>query len=293
MMNRIIPATDKDSPGSAVIESYLASPYTSIKHSSYFQVYEEVFTRYRNKPIIFVEIGILDGGSLFMWKRFLGDSARIIGVDMNPDAKRWESEGFEIFIGSQEDPDFWDRFFETVGSVDVVLDDGGHSNSQQIVTAHKVLPYIRDGGMLVVEDVHTSYIRQFGNPSKYSFINYCKRAINQINSRSSVLPWLRKHPSLIRDSVYACAFYESIVCFHVDRRKCFISESTINNGVKPISRDFRNEKYRPSFDSGKPLRSFGRSTVLIVLRLMSLIFFGNSKILLEKISTRKMKKYFK
>lgn len=38
----------------------------------------------------FVEIGVLDGGSLFMWRDYLGKDAEIIGIDLNPDAKRWE-----------------------------------------------------------------------------------------------------------------------------------------------------------------------------------------------------------
>ncbi len=48
-------------------KSYMASKYLSIKHSSYFHVYDEVFGKYRGRPITFVEIGVLNGGSLFMW----------------------------------------------------------------------------------------------------------------------------------------------------------------------------------------------------------------------------------
>jgi hypothetical protein len=87
-------------------ESYLKSPFKSIKHSTYFDIYDDLFSRYRNKNITFVEIGILGGGSLFMWRDFFGPEARIIGVDLNPSAKKWEGEGFEIFIGSQSDEKF-------------------------------------------------------------------------------------------------------------------------------------------------------------------------------------------
>ena len=291
-MKNIIPLLKKDTPGADVLECYLTSPYTSIKHSSYFQVYEELLQKYRGKSVTFVEIGILDGGSLFMWRKFLGESARIIGIDLNPDAKRWESEGFEIYIGSQEDPDFWDNFFGSIGMVDVVLDDGGHSNSQQIVTTHRALSWISDGGMLIVEDVHTSYLRDFGNPTKYSFINYCKQTIDRINSRSSVLPWMHKQPNLLRDTVYSCSFYESIVCFHVDRKKCFISTPTSNHGTRPVSRDFRYEKYRIGIDRSQIFVSLLKSTVLILARLLSRIFFWRTKILLEKISAWRMKRYF-
>ena len=106
---------------------------------------------------------------------FFGKKARIIGVEFNPAAKKWEKDGFEIFIGSQSDEKFWDNFFKKIGSVDIILDDGGHTNEQQIVTAHKGIPFIKDGGLLIVEDTHTSYMTKFGNPSKYSFIEWSKK----------------------------------------------------------------------------------------------------------------------
>jgi len=139
-------------------EAYSNSPYSSIKHSSYFHVYDRYFSRFIGQEIIFVEIGVLNGGSLFMWREFFGKHARIIGIELNPEAKKWEKDGFEIYIGSQSDPNFWKAFFSEVGQVDVVLDDGGHTFEQQIVTAECCIPNIKSGGLLVTEDVHTSYI---------------------------------------------------------------------------------------------------------------------------------------
>ena len=96
------------------------SPYKSIKVSSYFKSYESLFSQYRGKEITFVEIGILNGGSLFMWRDYFGPKARIIGVDLNPNAKKWEKDGFEIFIGNQTDKKFWDFFKKEVGAIDIV-----------------------------------------------------------------------------------------------------------------------------------------------------------------------------
>ena len=107
--------------------AFTESPEASFKHTTYFPVYDVLLQRYQNTPITFVEIGVLNGGSLFMWRKFFGDSARIIGIDLNPEAKKWEEHGFEIFIGSQEDPTFWAEFCESVEEIDVVLDDGGHT----------------------------------------------------------------------------------------------------------------------------------------------------------------------
>lgn len=79
-------------------KSYLKSPIRSIKHSTYFDTYDDLFSRYRNKEITFVEIGVAAGGSLFMWRDFFGPKARIIGIDFNPNAKTWEKTGLKSLL---------------------------------------------------------------------------------------------------------------------------------------------------------------------------------------------------
>jgi hypothetical protein len=86
-----------------------------------------------------MEIGVFNGGSLHMWKEYFGDAARIIGVDLNPIALELEKDGFEIYIGNQESADFWLDLKSKVGDVDIILDDGGHKNGQQIATLFMVL----------------------------------------------------------------------------------------------------------------------------------------------------------
>ena len=79
------------------IESlFKKSPYKCLKYSSFFASYEHLFSKYVGGENNFVEIGVLNGGSLFMWRDYFGPQARIIGVDLNPEAKKWEKDGFEI-----------------------------------------------------------------------------------------------------------------------------------------------------------------------------------------------------
>lgn len=220
----------------ALYQIYKRTKYLSIKHESYFHTYTELFEKYRGKKIVFVEIGILNGGSLFMWRDFFGEGARIIGIDLNPEALKWKQDGFEIYIGNQDDPEFWKTFFKETGSVDIILDDGGHTNRQQIITTASCIKHINDGGTLVVEDVHASYMKKFGNPSKYSFINFAKHLVDSINSRSSRINRARndywKH-------IHNIVFYESIVAFKVDRKNCFISNPTKNDGESFNAKDYR------------------------------------------------------
>jgi hypothetical protein len=223
-----------------IYKSYNRSEYLSTKHSSYFLIYEELFRRFVGKKFTFVEIGILNGGSLFMWRDYFGKQARIIGIDLNPFAKRWEKEGFEVYIGDQSSPKFWNDFFKSVGNADVILDDGGHTNEQQVITTVNCIPYINDGGLLVVEDTHTSYMTQFGNPSKHSFINYTKFLIDDINSRFPIFPAFQ---NTFRNEVYSIRIFQSVVCFEIDKNKCFISSRTTNKGKDLCAEDFRHKGY--------------------------------------------------
>jgi len=223
-------------PESLVYQAYKRSKYLSIKWSTYFEVYDELFHKYRGKPIIFVEVGVLNGGSLFMWRDYFGNDARIIGVDFNPEAKKWEKDGFEIYIGDQSDFKFWENFYEKVGNIDILLDDGGHTNSQQIVTATSSVPKVRDGGLVVIEDVHSSYLREFGNPSKYSFINYAKIIVDDINRRSGLL---KARVKSLGENVYSIRFYESIVVLYISRAKSIKSKQTSNNGLTEEAIDYR------------------------------------------------------
>ena len=51
-------------------QAFKKSPYSTIKHTTYFQAYDDLFSSYRGKEITFVEVGVLGGGSLFMWRDF-------------------------------------------------------------------------------------------------------------------------------------------------------------------------------------------------------------------------------
>lgn len=256
--------------------------YSSVKYNTYFHVYETIFEKYINREIIFVEVGVLNGGSLFMWREFLGPKARIIGIDLNPAALKWNDYGFEIYIGSQSDPEFWEDFFKKVGDVDVLLDDGGHTNRQQIVTTVKAIPHIRDGGVLVVEDVHSSYMPSFGNPSKYSFINLAKKVIDGVNSRyyslNKVLP-------NFKNAVYSLEFFESFVVFKMDRTRCIESKMVKNQGETMNAQDFRYENNLSEVIFRKLSRRKYLDWIPVIGQIKQIILWG--------LLNRHLSKYFK
>ena len=58
---------------SKIFDIWKNTKYYSVKHRNYFDIYQEIFSQYVNKKIIFIEIGVLAGGSLFMWREFFGN----------------------------------------------------------------------------------------------------------------------------------------------------------------------------------------------------------------------------
>ena len=213
-------------PEGGSYSSFLRAPYRALKHENYFAIYDELLETFRGQEFTFVEIGVLHGGSLFMWRDYFGDAARIIGVDLSPDARKFEKFGFEIFVGDQADPIFWEDFFSRVGSVDVVIDDGGHTNRQQIVTLKSTIPNIRDGGLLIVEDTVSSYMSDFGNPSSKSFTSISKLLIDDLHSDLVPSP---SQTSDLEKYIFSIAYFKSIVAFKIDRSKASVPATAVVN----------------------------------------------------------------
>ena len=188
-----------------------------------------------DKRITFVEIGILDGGSLFMFRDFLGKRARIIGIDLNSNAKKWEDYGFEVFIGDQSNPNFWRSLFDQIGNIDVLLDDGGHKNYQQILTVSSVLPYINDEGLIIVEDTHTSFVK-FESFKKLTFIEFISRKILSLHARNNELTI--KEDSFTK-YVSSIEFFTGIVAISVDRKLCGKTFRLDNSKKRNFSIDYR------------------------------------------------------
>ena len=85
----------------------------------------------------------------------------------------------------------------------------------QWISAHQMGK--SDDGKIIVEDTHTSYLKKFGNPSKYSFINYSKYIIDVINSRFPTTE-IKKNNNF-RNKIYSISFFESMAIFKINSKK--------------------------------------------------------------------------
>lgn len=184
------------------------------KWHHYFDIYHEHFAKFRKKKVVILEFGVSHGGSLQMWKKYFGKHARIIGVDINPECKQLEEKQVEVYIGSQEDPKFLRSLMKKIGKVDIIIDDGGHTMKQQITTFEETYRFVKEGGIYLAEDLHTSYWSEFGGGLRKqgTFIEYVKMLIDQLHAWHS-----RDEESLKVDdftkTTPSIHFYDSIVVF--------------------------------------------------------------------------------
>ena len=184
------------------------------KWTHYFGVYERFFGKYRGSDDFkMMEIGISQGGSLDMWRAYFGPGALIVGVDIDPRCRGYEGGRTLVRIGSQEDGGFLHELIDEFSSFDVVLDDGGHTMSQQLTSFEALYPIVRPGGVYMVEDCHTSYHSQFGGglQQRGTFIEFAKRKIDELNGFH-----IHSSPELLTDftrTTTGMSFFDSIVAF--------------------------------------------------------------------------------
>jgi hypothetical protein len=160
------------------------------KWKHYFDIYERHVPRIRdsraaaNARVNMLEIGISHGGSLEMWNTYFGGNVNIYAVDINPECKKFETDNVKIFIGSQEDPTFLRNLKASLPRLDLLIDDGGHTMKQQIVTFEHLYDHIVDDGIYLCEDTHTSYWKRYGGGlrKKRSFIEYSKNFIDKLHA---------------------------------------------------------------------------------------------------------------
>lgn len=197
------------------------------KWMHYFDIYHRHFERFRGRQCTIVEIGVYHGGSLQMWRHYFGDKARIIGVDVNPRLTSLSQEGVEIVVGDQGDRNFLRQLAKKVGSIDVLIDDGGHTMSQQIATVEELYGSVAENGVILVEDTHTSYWAEYGGGLRapYTFVGFAKQLIDELNAFHSRDPHSFR-PGAFTQTANSMHFYDSVVVIEKAKRSPPVERQT-------------------------------------------------------------------
>ena len=152
------------------------SPYNTRTHRHpYTAVYNMLFSPFKNKPVNFAEIGVAAGSSAVLWNLyFKSTDTRIHMFDSDQNFLDHAKD----FVGARcsfakmdvsVDGDVERALKEShPGEYDVILDDSSHNHGHQIRIIKEAFPLLRQGGLLIVEDIFRStaedeYTRELGS----------------------------------------------------------------------------------------------------------------------------------
>jgi hypothetical protein len=178
------------------------------KWIDYLDIYHRYFASFRGSDVVFLEIGVSEGGSLDMWREYFGARATICGIDIDPLCATRVDEPNIVRIGSQDDPVFLDTVIAEMGRPHIILDDGSHVARHQAASFRHLWPSLRTGGIYVIEDLHTAYWPKWGGGYRRrgSAIEMVKDLIDAQHG------WWHDRPPIVPASeVHAIHQHESIV----------------------------------------------------------------------------------
>jgi len=136
----------------------------------YLPIYAQYFEKRRHLIKNICEIGVQKENCLNMWKEYF-PNAKIYGVDINPEMKKFESDRIQILIGDQGNK----KFLETIpNNMDIIIDDGSHSEEHQILGFKTLVPKMSRNGIYAVEDIYSEERESVS-------LSFFKTLVNSIN----------------------------------------------------------------------------------------------------------------
>lgn len=141
----------------------------SVKLDPYLDIYPRHLSKFIGTDATLIEFGVLQGGSLQIWRKWLGPRPTIIGVDIAPRCTI-DDVGERIIVGDQADRDI----MKLLPDPDIVIDDCSHLHDAMIATFDVMWPRVKPGGVYVVEDIV---------PHNMKFVHH---AVNMISASSAL-----------------------------------------------------------------------------------------------------------
>jgi hypothetical protein len=123
--------------------------------NDYLRHYERIFAPWRERSFTVFEIGVAQGASLLLWRDYF-PNAEIVGIDINPQCKRFEGPRIRVLIGSQDDPEFLLGLCAGARP-GIIIDDGSHRADHIQFTFERLFPHLLPGGLYVIEDLYLHF----------------------------------------------------------------------------------------------------------------------------------------
>lgn len=197
------------------------------KWTHYFDAYERHLGRFVGQEFTLFEIGIANGGSLQIWKKYFGPKVRIVGIDIDP-RTIYQEEQIQTFCGSQSDFNFLIDVVSKTGTPDVIIDDGSHDQLDVLNSYSILYPKLNNNGVYIVEDAHTAYSfnHSGGITSPINFITVASKFAHDVN-----LQWIGTPYTPSVSDLKSISFYDSMVVLEKQqqekREPCYVGNVKI------------------------------------------------------------------
>jgi predicted O-methyltransferase YrrM len=142
------------------------SPLNKYGHRHpYTPIYSLLMSRYRNANVRFSEIGVAGGASVGMWNRYFQNGTfYFFDRDQNflEHAKMLVPPHNNTFLLMDviKPESIKESLEKTGGNLDILLDDSSHNVNDQYHIIRQGYPYIKSGGMIIIEDVNRKELEE-------------------------------------------------------------------------------------------------------------------------------------
>lgn len=120
----------------------------------------------RRRHVNLLELGVLNGESLLLWRAFFPHST-IVGIDRTIPHNFVPPPRTTLCQGEQDDDVFLAAVGRTQGPFDIIVDDCSHLGDLSRVSFWCLWPYLKPGGLYVIEDWGTGYLRDWPDGHRY------------------------------------------------------------------------------------------------------------------------------
>lgn len=128
----------------------------SSKHHNFTKFYDSFLTKIRFNSLKVLEIGVKHGASIKMWADYF-ENSDVYGADIQiSQCSKSIPKNVQLYSLDQSNKQQLIDFFKKHGTFDVIIDDGSHINSHQIITFDTSINYLKSNGIYILEDLHTS-----------------------------------------------------------------------------------------------------------------------------------------
>ena len=156
----------------------------SSRYHNYAVKYDKILTSFRESFLSVLEIGVAQGQSIRMWTDYF-TKATIHGADISKASESCQlySDRIKFHLLDQTNGEHL-KNFEQYSPFDLIIDDGTHFWKDQIFTFRTLFPYMKKGGIYIVEDTTTSYWKEYKN-HPISTVEFFKKLIDDVHMKGA------------------------------------------------------------------------------------------------------------